>query len=193
MTLYIETNCSYCYRKKLFLNAVPSAQPGESVVAKVVMFSEEWRQEFTAGMRGCDQQGTDIYVWRMAGWGSNINSKFWSFQTYICPFIFKLCGVFPEIWIEARGQRIGYAGVHILLPLCNFYGICGCSMVVLERACCKLNYNLWASFIALKNVIGVSCELEVYTKRAFRIIVVRILHIRRLNMELIIHDKAHTP
>lgn len=61
--------------KRLFLDNVLSEQPEEIVVPKVAMFSEEWRHEFDAGTPGCDKQGTDVYVWRVAGLGSNINSE----------------------------------------------------------------------------------------------------------------------
>lgn len=62
-------------------NVMVSDRPEDSFVANEAIFSGKWRQEFDDGTPGCTGQGTDVYEWRMAGWGSNINSKLSSVES----------------------------------------------------------------------------------------------------------------
>lgn len=53
----------------------PFLYSGPALDGKLVVGSEEWRRTFGGGTLGCTGGATDLYEWRSAGFGSNINSE----------------------------------------------------------------------------------------------------------------------
>lgn len=59
----------------LFFSPCDSTCAGGVGITHPAKFSEEWRNELASGEVGCEEDGTNVYAWRMAGWGSNMNSE----------------------------------------------------------------------------------------------------------------------
>lgn len=62
---------------------------------KMGIFSKEWGDQFSRGQPGCSGPLTDVYDWRDAGYGSNVNCES-RMETRVVDMSSSTCGVTAE-------------------------------------------------------------------------------------------------